>query len=187
MRTLVDYLIFMNKYYIDGVIVVEGKSDVSYLSSFIDSQFFITNGYDINDEKIDFLKRVAEVQKVIVFTDNDQAGMQIENKIKAKICNAICVKSNKKPRKNQIKCGVAETEKQEILAVLKPFISSENSRKQKANYNLTRIISLSNNPNETRNRIINDYRLIKGNNKYLEDQLRMLKINVEEFNKKYGN
>ena len=187
MRTLVDYLTFMNKYYIDGVIVVEGKSDVSYLSSFIDSQFFITNGYDINDEKIDFLKRVSEIQKVIVFTDNDQAGLEIEKRIKSKICNVFTVKSSRISRKNQIKCGVAETEKEEILTALKPFISFENAVEQKANYNLTKIISLSNNPNETRNRIINDYRLIKGNNKYLEDQLRMLKIDAEEFNKKYGN
>ena len=37
----------MNKYYFDGVIVVEGKSDVSYLSSFIDSRYFITNGYAV--------------------------------------------------------------------------------------------------------------------------------------------
>ena len=56
-----------------------------------------------------------------------------------------------------------------------------------AELNEEETISKTNNPNETRNRIINDYRLIKGNNKYLEDQLRMLKINVEEFNKKYGN
>ena len=187
MRTLVDYLTFMNKYYIDGVIVVEGKSDVSYLSSFIDSLFFITNGYDINDEKIDFLKRVSEVRKVIVFTDNDQAGLEIEKRIKTKICNVFTVKSNKFPRKNQIKCGVAETEKQEILNALKPFICEETTTNQKAKYNLTKIISLSDNPSEIRNRIVNEYRLIIGNNKYLEDQLRMLKINAKEFNEKYGN
>ena len=50
----------MNKIYIDGVIVVEGKSDVSYLSSFVDSLFFITNGYDINNEKIEFLINVSK-------------------------------------------------------------------------------------------------------------------------------
>ena len=187
MRMLVDYLRLMNKYCIDAVIVVEGKSDVSYLSSFIDAEFFITNGYDINDKKIDFLKRASEVRKLIIFTDNDQAGLQIETKIKSKICNVICVKTAKKPRKNMTKCGVAETEKEEILNALKPYISNKNSEYQKPNYNLTNVISLSDNPKEKRDRIVSDYRLINGNNKYLEQQLRILKIDVKEFNEKYGN
>ena len=46
-KTPANYLMLMNKYYFNGVIVVEGKSDVSYLSSFIDSLYFTTNGYDI--------------------------------------------------------------------------------------------------------------------------------------------
>ena len=187
MRMLAGYLTFMNKYCIDGVIVVEGKSDVSYLSSFIDSLFFITNGYDINDEKIDFLKRVSEVRKVIVFTDNDQAGLEIEKRIKTKICNVFSIKTQRIIRKNYKKAGVAETDKQEILNALKPFICEETTTNQKAKYNLTKIISLSDNPSEIRNRIVNKYRLTIGNNKYLEDQLRMLKIDAKEFNEKYGN
>ena len=174
----------MNKICIDGVIVVEGKSDVSYLSSFIDSVYFTTNGYDINEEKIDFLKRVSEVRKVIVFTDNDEAGKKIENRIKAEIDSVFTAKSRKITRKNYIKSGVAETEKNEIIETLKPF-ATEKIEKQK--YNLTKLISLSNDPEKIRNDIINEYRLIKGNHKFLEDELNMLKIDVMEFNKKYGN
>ena len=44
---------------IDGVLIVEGKTDVSYLSSFIDTFFLTTNGYDLSEEKIDFLKSLG--------------------------------------------------------------------------------------------------------------------------------
>ena len=64
----------MNKMNIDGIIVVEGKEDVSYLSSFIKALFFTTNGLDISEEKIEFLKRVSEKQKIIILTDSDKAG-----------------------------------------------------------------------------------------------------------------
>ena len=177
----------MNKYYIDAVIVVEGKSDVSYLSSFIDSQFFITNGYDLNSQKLYFLKRVSEVNKVIVFTDNDKAGETIENKLKSNINGIFVVKSEKIARKSCKKSGVAETDKQEILRVLKPFISNAEQKGQKRTYNLATIISLSKNPKETRKIIVEEYRLIDGNNIYLEQQLNMLKVDEQEFTQKYGN
>lgn len=184
MRMLVDYLRLMNKYCIDAVIIVEGKSDVSYLSSFIDSNFFITNGYDISEEKLDFLSRVAKVNKVIIFTDNDKAGNEIQCKIQTKINGVIAVKSAKLIRNNYKKAGIAETEKEEILKVLKPYLTDSVSHN---NYDLSRVISLSKNPEEVRKHIINDYRLIEGNNKYLNDQLNMLKVDVNEFKQKYGN
>ncbi len=177
----------MNKSYIEGVIVVEGKSDVSYLSSFIDSLWFITNGYDINQEKLAFLKRVSKVQRIIVLTDNDQAGIEIENKIKSEIPSVFTIKTSKNIRKNYKKSGIAETDKSEILKALNQFITPIENKKAVENYNLTNLISLSSNPEETRKKIVNDYRLIEGNNKYLENQLRMLKVNAKEFNKKYGN
>ena len=171
----------MNKSYIDAVIVVEGKSDVSYLSSFIDAEFFITNGYDINEEKLDFLNRVSKINNVIVFTDNDQAGEKIENVIKSRISGVISIKTAKNIRKNYKKVGVAETKKEEILKVLQPYIKQNSKENQVPKYNLTKVISLSNNPQELKEKIINNYRLINGNNNYLEKQLRMLKISEEEF------
>ena len=177
----------MNKYYIDAVIVVEGKSDVSYLSSFIDSLFFITNGYDINEEKLNFLSRVSEVNKLIVFTDNDEAGEQIKNKISTKINGVFVVKSEKIKRNCYKKSGVAETTKEEILRVLDPFVDKTGKSLKIRKYDLTKIISLVDNPEEIRNKIIKDFRLIEGNNKYLENQLNMLKVDEVEFKKKYGN
>lgn len=177
----------MNKHYIDAVIVLEGSNDVSYLSSFIDSQFFVTNGYDVNSEKLDFLKRVSEINKLIIFTDNDKAGEIIANKIKTKIKGVFVVKSEKIIKKNSKKAGVAETKKEEIIRVLTPFISDASQKQKNRKYYLDQIISLSDNPKLMREKIINEYRLINGNNRFLEQQLNMLKIDELEFRQKYGN
>ena len=177
----------MNKYYLDGVLVVEGKSDVSYLSSFISTLYFVTNGYDISQEKIDFLSRVSEVKRIVVLTDNDEAGKSIEEKIKSKIKGIFVVKSRKNTRNSYKKSGVAETEKSAIIDALRDFLQEDKGHLIKADYHLNTIISLSEDPNEMKNKILTEYRLIKGNIKFLENQLQMLGVNPEEIIKKYGN
>ena len=188
MRMLVDYLIFMNKYYLDGVLVVEGKSDVSYLSSFIKAHYFITNGYDLTEQKLDFLSRVSERRKVIVMSDNDKAGEDIANKIKNKISKVFVIKSAKIPRKAYKKCGVAETEYEAIIDALKEHLTEYKKELDvKPLYELNSIICLSENPEIMKNRIINDYRLIYGTTKFLENQLQMLGVKPSEISEKYGN
>ena len=56
MRILVNYSTFNMKYFIDGVIVVEGTNDSSFLSSFVDALYVETNGFDIDEQEIDFLQ-----------------------------------------------------------------------------------------------------------------------------------
>ena len=163
---------------IDGVLIVEGKSDVAFLSSFIDTYYFITNGYDISQEKLDFLKRVSKVNKLIVFTDPDDAGEKIKNSIINQINGVFDAKITKNSRKNYKKQGVAEAYKEEILNALKDHIVD--GKLTRVNYDLANLISLNKNPEEKREEIINKYGLIKGNNKSLENQLNMLKITKEE-------
>ena len=38
------------KYFVDGIIVVEGISDVAFLSEFIEAEFVTTNGSEIPTE-----------------------------------------------------------------------------------------------------------------------------------------
>lgn len=40
----------MNKLFFKGIIVVEGKSDINFLSTFLSGKFFSTNGCDINEK-----------------------------------------------------------------------------------------------------------------------------------------
>ena len=177
----------MNKYFLDGVVVVEGIQDVGFVSSFINTQMFTTNGSDISEEKIDFLSRVADVNRVIVLTDNDEAGERISNKIKSKINKVFVVKTPEIYRKSAKKHGVAETEKNAIIDSLKDFLQEDRGQFIKTDYELNLLISLSENPSEQKNKIIQQYRLLNGNIKYLEKQLQMLKISKEEIHQKYGN
>ena len=178
MKTLVAFLISKMKTKIDGVIIVEGKADVAYLSSFLDTLYFVTNGYDLSLEKINFLKASSEVNKLIVFTDSDEAGEGIRKSLKNKINGVFEAKTRKKSRKSYHKTGVAEAEKNDVLEALKPYATNQEIFKE--NYDLVSLISLAENPSEIKEKIIRTYNLIKGNNKSLENQLRILKIRKEE-------
>ena len=54
------------KYCINNIIVVEGKEDASYLSSFIDAEYVTTNGYEIPVEEVDYLNEASKIYKTIV-------------------------------------------------------------------------------------------------------------------------
>ena len=101
----------MNKINIDGVLIVEGKADVSYLSSFVNTLFFTTNGYDLDDEKIRFLKEASKVNKLIIYTDPDEAGEMIRERIKNQISNVFEAKSEKIVRKKMKKFGLQNLKK----------------------------------------------------------------------------
>lgn len=168
----------MNKINIDGVLIVEGKEDVSYLSNFVNALFFTTNGYDINKDKIDFLKAASKVNKLIIYTDPDKAGEEIRNKIKSEISDVFEAKSERIIRKFLKKGGVAELEKDEVIRTLSPFIT--NRELSLNTYDLVTLISLSKSPSESKEKLCTKYRLINGSIKFLENQLNILKINPKE-------
>ena len=70
---------------IDGVIVVEGKTDVAFLNEFIDAEFVITNGSDVPQSTIDYLKHVSQTRKIYVLTDPDSPGKRIRDLLDSQI------------------------------------------------------------------------------------------------------
>ena len=66
------------------VIVVEGRYDKNALSQVVDATVITLGGFSVfNDkEKLDFLRRLAEKQGLIVLTDSDGAGFVIRNYLK---------------------------------------------------------------------------------------------------------
>ena len=172
------YLILNMKNNIDGVIVVEGSNDASFISSLVNAEIFITNGYDLSKEKIKFLKEVSKVSRIIIMTDSDEAGEKIRNKLENEIDTAFALLISSKSRKNYKKHGVAEAEIDEVLKKLEPFFASKTLFEEK--YDLVSLISLDENPKEKRKEIVNRFKLVPGNNKFIESQLRMLKITKQE-------
>ena len=75
------------KMYLDGVLVVEGKEDASYLSNYISSEIVVVNGYELDEATIDYLKG----KKVIALLDPDEAGKTIRNKLNSLIRDVINV------------------------------------------------------------------------------------------------
>jgi len=69
------------------VIVVEGRYDKNSLSQVVDATIVELSGFSIfNDrEKLAFLRRLAERQGIVIFTDPDGAGFMIRNHLKGAI------------------------------------------------------------------------------------------------------
>ena len=103
---------------IDAVIVVEGKSDVAFLSSFIDASFYVVNGSAVSEDDFNYLLKLKENHNLIILTDPDYPGMQIRKKINNKVpdCYNAYIKKDVSIKKNKV--GVAESTKEEILHAL---------------------------------------------------------------------
>ncbi|MGM9858018.1 MAG: ribonuclease M5 [Bacilli bacterium] len=117
----------MEKYYIDGVIVVEGKSDVTFLQEFIDTVFVTTNGSEISKETINYIKELKKHNRVIVLTDPDSPGQRLRSILDENIEGLEHAFVDKKNSIKKHKVGVAESTKEEVLKALKHSIISSKS------------------------------------------------------------
>ncbi len=66
---------------IDIPIVVEGKYDKIKVSSVVDGQIIVTDGFGVfaSEEKAALVRRLAEPRGIIILTDSDGAGLVIRN------------------------------------------------------------------------------------------------------------
>ena len=164
---------------IDGIIVVEGTNDVSYLSSFIDATFVSLNGLEIKN--LEFLKRAAKEKPIYLLTDSDQEGERIRERVKKEIpaCIDVIVDASKCNKNG--KHGVFECEIGEIYRVFSKYFTDFTESLE--NIDLRKIsqkISLSKNPNELRNYIADKLGIENCNNKTFIKRLQLLNIKEEE-------
>ena len=111
---------------IDELIVVEGKSDISFLSSFLNADFYQVNGSAVNEKDIAFLKEINKKRGIIVLTDPDFPGQKIRNYLNQNIeglkngfvRKSLSIKHNK--------VGVAESTKDEVLNGLNNLVTFKN-------------------------------------------------------------
>ena len=109
---------------INGIVVVEGKSDAAFLSTFLDAEYVITNGSEIPQKTIEYLKNSAEKRDIFVLTDPDYPGKRIRDVLDQNVPNLKhCFVSKEKSIKNG-KVGVAESTKDEILLALENIIET---------------------------------------------------------------
>lgn len=166
----------MNKY-LNGILVVEGKSDMAFLSNFLYTNFVLTNGFDIENE-ISFLQ-IAEKRNIPIYvlTDSDDAGIKIRNSINEKLDNVTHLNVDITQCDKKGKHGVAECKIEEIMRVLEPFLS------EKIDFcpNITSIdILLLEEKEEKISSIRKQFNIPMCNNKSLVKRLNMLRVKKEE-------
>ena len=174
------------KYYINKIIVVEGKEDVSYLSSFIESEYVTTNGYDIPKEEIEYLNEASKHKGILVLVDPDEAGRNIQNRLSKLLPQAIFIEVDITKCIRGKKDGVAECLQEEIIRVLEKYFENKNPVKTPQN-----ITKLDLNDGNFKKYICDRFHLGRCNSKKILTRLSTLEISEEDIKKAkkdyYGN
>ena len=109
---------------INGIIVVEGITDVGFLSQFIDAEFVTTNGSEVPIDVIKYLQKSQEKRDIFVLTDPDSPGKKIRDTLDQYIPNLkhCFVSKERSIKKNKV--GVAESTKEEVLKAIENYIQT---------------------------------------------------------------
>ncbi len=105
------------KMFLNRILVVEGKEDAAYLSNYISSEIVITNGYELSEATISYLKD----RPVLLLLDPDEAGASIRKKINKLLHDVVNIEVDINKCTRGIKNGVAECDIEEVLSKLTPF------------------------------------------------------------------
>lgn len=169
---------------INSLIVVEGKTDIDFLSSFIDADFYSVNGSAVEEKDYEFINKYLSCGNVIVLTDPDFPGIQIRNKIKEK-CPKVqdaFVRKEVSIKKNKV--GVAESTKDEILNALKNARNFEAKSDNKNDITVVDLYELgltgSKNSFEKRKYLSEYFKIGFNNSKSFLKRINMLKISKKE-------
>lgn len=166
------------KIFLDGILVVEGKEDASYLSNYISSEIVVINGFELDNRVIEYLKN----HKVIALLDPDEAGIKIREKLNSFIPNVINVEIDINKCTKGEKNGVAECEIDEVLTKLKPFVVKENRQtfvvKKSDLYELGLLTN-----KELRDYICEKLKLGKCNGKTLYKRIASANVDIETIKK----
>jgi len=161
--------------FLNGVLVVEGKEDASYLSNYIASEIVVVNGYELNKETISYLKS----KEVILLLDPDEAGKNIRKKLNELLPNVHNVEVDISKCSRNSKNGIAECEIDEVLTKLKQYIINRNNEesdiKESDLYNL----GLTNNK-ELRNKVCEKLNLGHCNGKTLYKRLVINNVKLKD-------
>ena len=170
---------------INGIIVVEGKSDVAFLSEFIDAEFVITNGSEIPSKTIEYLKKAQEKRDIFVLTDPDFPGKKIRDKLDQSIPNLKHCFVSKEHSIKKNKVGVAESTKEEVLEALQKYVQvNKNETGAITQSDLVRLELVgSENSSAKRNLIIDKFHLGYCNAKTFLKRLNYCKLTLEEIEK----
>lgn len=167
------------------VIVVEGVHDeIKIKSVFPDAFCVITNGSEISEDTLKYIKKLSETHGIIIFTDPDSPGERIRSEVLRVVPNAKNAFINKKYAisSNNKKVGVEHASKEMIKNAL---IDIYNVDKRKLG-NITNLdlFSLGLNGNDMsaiyRERISDILNIGRPNNKSFLKRINEIGLTLEE-------
>lgn len=166
------------------VIVVEGKSDVAFLQTFLKADFIITNGSANDGYDPQYLLEVALRRGIIVLTDPDYPG----NKIRQEISNLVPSCKHAFVRKEfsikNHKVGVAEATKQEVLRALNNVVTFNKAIKGTLTSTDLFFLNISGlNSSKNKKKVVEHYHIGYCNSKTMLKRLNMLNVTKEELEK----
>ena len=176
------------KLYLNGVLVVEGKEDASYLSNYIESEIVVVNGFEMSEHTINYLKG----KTIIALLDPDDAGKQIRKTLNDKLENVINVEVDINKCIRGIKNGIAECSIDEILAKLQPYSVKNPAKLKQIQESDIFKLGLVNGDVDLRKYVCEKLNLGKCNGKVLLKRLNANNVSMEELTKvveeyKHGN
>jgi len=170
---------------LDAILVVEGKSDVSYLSNYIDCEYVITNGSEVSKDTINYLKTASKSKRIIVLTDPDYPGKRIRTLLDENIDNLEHAFISKDKAIKHGKVGVAECDIDEIMNALSKCFVNKKIEKETISINDLYELKLlgSINSKELREKLSSKLGLGFNNAKSLYKRLNSLKLTKEDIQK----
>ena len=162
----------MNKLHLNELIVVEGKTDIDFLSSFIEADFYSVNGSAISFKDISFLKEI----------DPDFPGKKIREILNSNLTNVYNAYVRKEFSIKNHKVGVAESTINEVLLALNNLKKFETNVHSDLTMNDLYELNLngSKNSKELRKTICDYLHIEYLNAKQLLKKLKMLGLNKND-------
>lgn len=176
-----------NKPKINGVVVVEGKTDTVKLKALFDVQTIETNGSEISKKTINLILRTEQKNKIILFLDPDGPGEMIRKKIVNHLTKPFfqCFIKKTDINKCSKKIGVAEAKNEAIFNAFQNFYIFEKSKQTLSQIEYDELLL---NTKQKRQWLCDYLKISYANNKQLLKILNMLgytKLQMTEILKKW--
>ncbi len=168
-----------NKPIIDGVIVVEGKTDTAKLKSLFEVETIETDGYRCKKDVIKTIQAISQHKRIIVFTDPDLAG----EKIRKIVCESLtcfdqCFISKQDMVAHAKKIGVAEAKPEALMKALSQRFTYQKDN-QSLSWNDYVDLGFINNKSK-RIYLCHQLHISYANNKQLFKRLNMLNLTFDQ-------
>ena len=167
------------------VIVVEGLHDeIKIKSVFPDAFCVITNGSEISEETLKYIKKLSETHGIIIFTDPDSPGERIRSEVLRVVPNAKNAFIHKKDAisHNNKKVGVEHASKEMIRNALIDIYNV--TKKEKGNITNIDLFNLGLNGNDLssiyRDRISDILNIGRPNNKSFLKRINEIGLSLDK-------